>query len=50
MFLAGNVRNLRPAAGGDEDVGGAEALAIDLHRVRVANARVAFQQGHPAVH
>ncbi|MCY1174121.1 hypothetical protein D9M73_143100 [compost metagenome] len=50
VFLAGDVRNLRPAAGGDEDVGGAEALAIDLHRVRVANARVAFQQGHPAVH
>ncbi|MCY1425896.1 hypothetical protein D9M71_417020 [compost metagenome] len=50
MFLAGDVRNLRPAAGGDEDVGGAEALAIDLYRVRIANARMAFQQGHPAVH
>lgn len=50
VFLARNLRHLRPAAGGDENVPGAEALAVHLDAVRVEQAGVAFEKGHPAVH
>lgn len=50
MFLAGNVRHLRPATGGDENVLGAEALAVHLDAVRIEQTGVTFEQGHPAVH
>jgi hypothetical protein len=44
-----NLRNLRPAAGGDQDVFGTVALAIDLDRVRVDDHGVTFMQGHATV-
>lgn len=50
VFLAGNVRHLRPATGGDENVLGAEALAVHLDAVRIEQTGVTFEQGHPAVH
>ena len=49
MLDAWNLRLLRPAAGGQEDVSGAEHLAVDLNPVPIQQARVAFQQGDPAV-
>ncbi|MCY1359340.1 hypothetical protein D9M69_459050 [compost metagenome] len=49
-LAAGDVGNLRPAAGGDQDVPGCAALAGDFHRVRVDQPGVAFQQGDAAVH
>lgn len=50
VFLAGNVRHLRPATGGDENVLGAETLAVHLDVVRIEQTGVTFEQGHPAVH
>lgn len=40
---------MRPAAGGDEDVAGAVALAFDFHFMRPGDPRMAFEQGHAAV-
>ena len=47
MFLAGNVRHLRPATGGNENVSSAEALAVHLDAVRIEQTGVTFEQGHP---
>ncbi|MNX52158.1 hypothetical protein D3C86_828340 [compost metagenome] len=49
MLVPRNLRNLRPAAGSDQDVFGAKALAIDLDLMRVDDLRVTFMQGHATV-
>jgi hypothetical protein len=46
QFLAGEVRPMRCATGGDEDVLGADALAADVDRVRIGKPRAAAQQPH----
>ncbi|MNZ91902.1 hypothetical protein D3C78_1109060 [compost metagenome] len=49
QLLARNVRDLRPAASGNEDVLGAVALAIDFHLMGPRQFGVPFEQGHTAV-
>ena len=49
MLTPWNLRDLRPAAGGDHDVLGGEALTVDLNLVRIDQARMPFVQGHTAV-
>ena len=44
-----NLRDLRPAAGGDQDVPGSEALTVDLHLMGIDQACMPFMQGHAAV-
>lgn len=49
MFTPWNFRDLRPAAGSDQDVPGSKALAVDLYLMRIYQTRMTFMQGHPAV-
>lgn len=49
QFLARDVRNLRPATGGDQNMLGAVALAVDFHFMGTGQPGVAFEQGHTAV-
>ncbi len=46
MLVPWDLRNLRPAASGDQDILGSEALTIDLDLVRPGQTRMAFVQGH----
>src|SRR5690606_9634079 len=49
VLATGNVRNLRPAAGGDENALGPVALAIDLDGMAIDDARMAFEQADATV-
>ena len=50
MFMSWHIRNLWPAAGGNQYVFGAVALTAKLNTVCVDNTCMAFQQGHATVH
>ncbi|MNF72792.1 hypothetical protein D3C84_547750 [compost metagenome] len=49
MLVPRNLRNLRPAAGRDQNIPGGKALAIDLDLMRIDDLRVPLMQGHAAV-
>ncbi|MNP27066.1 hypothetical protein D3C76_1199520 [compost metagenome] len=49
QFLAGDVRYLGPATGGNEDVLGGVALTVDFHFIGTGHPRMALQQRHAAV-
>ena len=49
QLLAGYVRQLRPAPGGNQDVPGTVGLAVHFDLVRAEDARMAFQQADAAV-
>ena len=49
VLAAGNIRNLRPATGGDENALGTVTLAVDFDSVGVDDARMALEQADPAV-
>ena len=49
VFVARDLRNLRPAAGSDQYVFGRVALAIDLHFVGTGQFGVTFHQGDTTV-
>ena len=50
MLMARNIRDMRPAASGDQNALGAIGLAIDLHPMLVEQARMALEQAHAAAH
>ena len=49
MFMARDVGNLRPAAGGDQDMFGGMTLTVDFNFIGAGYFRVTFDQGHTAV-
>ncbi|MNR06225.1 hypothetical protein D3C85_1222880 [compost metagenome] len=49
MLAPRNLRDLRPATGGDQNGFGGKPLAVDLDRMRVQQLGMAFVQGHAAV-
>ena len=49
MLAPWNLRDLRPAAGGDQDVLGSEALTVNLHLMGIDQACMPFMQGHATV-
>ncbi|MNY29801.1 hypothetical protein D3C86_1638650 [compost metagenome] len=50
MLMPRNLRDMRPAAGGDEDVFGAVTLTAQLHAMRIEQARMTLEQGYAAVY
>ena len=49
MIPARNVRNVRPASGGDENVRGAETLVVDVHFMGTGEAGVALEDAAAGV-
>jgi len=49
MLAPGEIRDVRPATGGDEDAFATIALPFHLDGMGVQDTRVSLQQGHPAV-
>ena len=50
MLAARDFRHVRPAAGSDQDMFGAVALAFDFDGMCIDQLRMRLQQGHAAVH